>query len=227
MKTMVKTILFAAIVSTTQAQTQTEDALKIDSNGNVGINTSTTPTEKLEVNGNVKAIGNVTATGNINATTVNATTVNATGKVQEKGNDLLPKGAIIMWYGGTTAPAGWAICDGTYNSTYGGDLPDLRGRFIVGVGKSNNGDTTYALKATGGKEKVQLSQDEMPRHSHVLESYKEANSNDQGWPNHGFKAVYSTDRTGRTSSEPIHPTGENQPHENRPPYYALYYIIKL
>lgn len=221
MKTIVKTFLFAAIVSTTHVQAQTDDALKIIESGNVGINTSI-PSEKLEVHGNVKVVGNINATGN----------VNATGKVQENGKDLLPKGAIIMW-SGEKAPDGWAICNGEYNETYGGNLPDLRGRFIVGVGKSNNGDTTYALKATGGKEKVQLSQDEMPRHKHALrwENKFHDNSKDegkQGWTaNNKFTGVYATNRDGGSGSDAVENTGGNQAHENRPPYYALYYIMKL
>ena len=223
MKTIVKTFLFAAIVSTThvQAQTQTEDALKIDSNGNVGINTSTTPTEKLEVNGNIKATGNV----------------NATGKVQEKGNDLLPKGTIVMWYpinGSTTAPAGWKICDGT-DST-----PDLRGRFIVGVGKSSDGETTYKLKDAGGEEKVTLSKDEMPSHTHQITGTNDVQvmSHDTYTRNisagDGTVTIYDRNRDARSDEErrlknniSLKETGNSQPHENRPPYYALYYIIKL
>jgi microcystin-dependent protein len=224
MKKIVKTILFVVIVSTTYVQAQTDDALKITDSGNVGINTSN-PTEKLEVNGNVKATGNVTATGNINATTVNAT-----GKVQENGKDLLPKGTIVMWYpitGSTTPPAGWKICDGTDNT------PDLRGRFIVGVGKSGDGDTDYKLKDTGGSEKVTLTENQMPSHKHELGwegQYHDTSSREgkQGWPaNNKFTGVYATNRSGGSCSDAVKSTGGNEPHENRPPYYALYYIMKL
>lgn len=229
MKTMVKTILFAAIVSTMQVQAQTDDdALKIDSNGNVGINTST-PSEKLEVNGNVKAT-NVTATGNVNATNVTATgNVNATGKVKENGNDLLPKGTIVMW-SGDKAPAGWAICNGEYNQTYGGNLPDLTDRFIVGAGQS------YKLKDTGGLKEVTLTVEQMPSHNHQINvfndvkvMYRESHGTTVAHANPGT-TVY--DRKGGEvydlrNNISLNNTGGDKPHENRPPYYALYYIMKL
>jgi len=51
----------------------------------------------------------------------------------------IPTGGIIMWSGAVNAiPAGWALCDGA-NST-----PDLRDRFVVGAGRG------YAARATGG-----------------------------------------------------------------------------
>jgi len=234
MKKIVKTILFVAIVSTANIQAQTDDALKIDANGNVGINT-TTPSEKLEVNGNLKVSGTVN-TNNISVTSnVTATNVNATGKVQENGKDLLPKGTIVMWYpmnGSTNPPAGWAICDGK------NDTPDLRGRFIVGVGQSNNGETDYKLKGTGGSEKVTLTENQMPIHKHnitgtndVQVMYKDTYAiMVQGTDNDG-RSVYDRDGNGTKirlkDNIALENTGGSQPHENRPPYYALYYIIKL
>lgn len=41
----------------------------------------------------------------------------------------LPLGAIMMWYRPISEiPAGWILCDGNNGS------PDLRGRYVVGVG---------------------------------------------------------------------------------------------
>lgn len=188
---------------------QTQDALQIDINGNVGINTST-PTEKLDVNGNVQAT-DVIATRN----------VNATGTIQQNGSILLPKGAIIMWYGGNTAPAGWAICDGSK------DTPDLRDRFVVGAGKS------YAAKDTGGENMVTLTQAQMPEHAHSISTQNGKLMGDGVYERDDFRdgghlkgfdrgRAGIVDAIGRTEY-----TGNNQAHENRPPYYALYYIMKL
>lgn len=62
----------------------------------------------------------------------------------------MPIGAIIA-YGGSTAPAGWHLCNGTAHGSAAlqaligsADTPDLSGRFIVGAG------TGYNPKATGG-----------------------------------------------------------------------------
>ena len=85
-------------------------------------------------------------------------------------DDPSPIGSIQA-YGGSTAPTGWLMCDGsavsrsTYamlfsviGTTYGeGDgsttfnLPDLTGKVAVGSG------TDYALGSSGGKDKVTLS----------------------------------------------------------------------
>lgn len=74
------------------------------------------------------ASGTVYAKNSVNA---------VNGKVQEAGYSLIPTGIIVM-FAGTSAPAGWHLCDGT------GGTPDLRDRFIVGSGLS------YAYATTGG-----------------------------------------------------------------------------
>jgi microcystin-dependent protein len=81
------------------------------------------------------------------------------------------------------APMGWALCNGqslpkSQNSalfyligyTYGGqgnvfNLPDLRGRAISGVDKSNQQSVPGF---TYGSEAIGLSVDQMPMHSHTL-----------------------------------------------------------
>jgi hypothetical protein len=66
-------------------------------------------------------------------------------------------GTIIAYSGELKKiPRNWNICDGT-NGT-----PDLRDRFIVGVGKK------YKLNSTGGKETHQLTLDEIPTHKHTM-----------------------------------------------------------
>jgi microcystin-dependent protein len=78
----------------------------------------------------------------------------------------MPIGAIIA-YAGNTAPTGWHLCDGTAHGSgalqtiLGSSLaPDLRDRFIVGVG------STYAKADTGGAATVGLVTANMPAHSH-------------------------------------------------------------
>ena len=102
------------------------------------------------------------------------------------GGGDTPTGAITM-FGGSTAPEGWLLCDGsavsrtTYSAlfsiigtTYGtGDgsstfnLPDLGGKFALGK------SSTHALATTGGVETVTLTaaQSGVPAHSHGLNSH--------------------------------------------------------
>jgi len=92
-------------------------------------------------------------------------------------HDVVPRGAIIMWYGTVTQiPTGWSLCDGT-NST-----PDLRGRFIIGAGSSylpgdQGGSATVNLTTTPGGAhdhtgqtgSTTLNAAQMPAHSHLFD----------------------------------------------------------
>jgi hypothetical protein len=51
--------------------------------------------------------------------------INAGSKIKQSGEDLLPSGIIMMWYGSTVnIPTGWVLCNGQ-NGT-----PDLRDKFV-------------------------------------------------------------------------------------------------
>ena len=152
--------------------------------------------------------------------------INASGtnKIQENGNDLIPAGAIIMW-SGTSVPAGWALCNGAAGA------PDLRGRFIVGSGGVyNTGDT-------GGANSVALTVNEMPNHDHGGGSHdhteKTFNEINNDWKSGGANSPGNGTGNGNASTTTgasgviINSEGGGAAHENRPPYYALVFIIKL
>lgn len=126
---------------------------------------------------------------------------------------VIPKGVIVMWSGATSEiPAGWALCNGA-NGT-----PDLRDRFIVGAGGS------YSVKDTGGANSVTLTVKQMPSHSHTINA--KASDLAASWKNNSyffdFSQHYNNPRSTTTEAE-----GGNEAHENRPPYYALCFIMKL
>ncbi len=148
-------------------------------------------------------------------------------------------GMIMMW-GGTTAPTGWQLCDGGTASTSAlqtllgqTNVPDLRDKFVVGAGSA------YARHATGGESTVQLQTTHLPSHRHFAfrsgnhgsartGSNLSANNtpgSGSGASNlyEGYNITHSNNDAdvGRTS-----PTGSGSAHENKPPYYALTYIIK-
>jgi microcystin-dependent protein len=151
-------------------------------------------------------------------------------------SNAIPSGIITMWSGTTSnIPSGWALCDGS-NGT-----PDLRDRFIVGAGGS------YNVGNTGGANTVTLNINQIPSHNHT------ASSSYTGNHYHGMKSHWLlVDSSGfeftpgdgpglrRSSGEQttveagahshsvsVGSTGGGQSHENRPPYYALAYIMKL
>ena len=87
----------------------------------------------------------------------------------------------IQW-----APTGWHVCDGSMlqikqytalysllGTVYGGDgintfaLPDLRSRVQVGATTAPKSTTGYAIGTPGGAEKVALTIDQLPPHTHT------------------------------------------------------------
>ena len=196
--------------------------------GNVGIGIPV-PTEKLHVAGKVKATEFI-------------------------GNGTTPLGGIIMW-SGSTAPSGWALCNG--GTVNGYKTPNLKGRFVVGYDNSvadynNPGNlSTKGTKtsAAAGAEWVTLSEAQMPSHTHG------GNTNSDGAHSHSFRSYignfkYSgswtegtTKNIGKgqfitttdvltTGSNHKHafttdPAGSGRAHENRPPYYTLAYIMRV
>ena len=129
----------------------------------------------------------------------------------------VPKGTIVA-YNKAEAPAGWAICNGESGT------PDLRGKFILGFNPTNNPDPVRFVNNLfdkGGEERVKLSIDEMPSHTHTYEVPV------WGGGNMGDNQPFGNNRGNNRLNTNTGSTGGNQPHNNMPPYYVLVYIIKL
>lgn len=116
----------------------------------------------------------------------------------------IPNGGIIMW-SGSSVPTGWALCDGT------APTPDLRDRFIVCSGNE------YKIGDNGGEKMHKLTISEMPKHHHSYQHH----------PTEKFSGSTETAGKGPLQTYQTGDTGGDQPHENRPPYYALAFIMKL
>jgi microcystin-dependent protein len=130
---------------------------------------------------------------------------------------VVPSGMISMWRG-TVPPTGWTLCNGS-NGT-----PDLRGKFIVGY---HPGDADYNLiDKTGGEKKHTLITSETPEHFHTMGT-RDSETGYSSGPNKEFVADYNYSGSGSGGTVRSSPIGGNQPHENRPPYYTLAYIMKL
>jgi microcystin-dependent protein len=153
------------------------------------------------------------------AETATFNNINVTGNLSA----LNFKGIIVMWSGQiSTIPQGWVLCDGS-NGT-----PDLRSRFIVGA---SNGSisaplTAKIVGAQGGEESHILTLGEMPMHNHSY--YALVNNN--GWWNNGYSNTGFSPKQWwplKPNDVPTGNSGQNQPHNNMPPYYALAYIMKI
>ena len=144
------------------------------------------------------------------------------------GYGTIPIGGIIMW-SGTSAPDGWALCNGQVANGY--TTPDLRGQFIVGYDPSNpdySPPGNLSLKGntvgkTGGEEKHLLTIAEMPRHTHGMFDQSIGGGSDwrvlrENARGENYDETYDL----KTQGE-----GGSQAHENRPPYYALAFIMRI
>lgn len=152
----------------------------------------------------------------------------------------VPQGTILSWFGQlANIPSGFAVCDGK-NGT-----PDLRNRFIVGAGD------TYKLSDIGGEDAVKLEPSQTSSHYHTF-GYHIGNNNGYfittaskkinaslpsgtypaKWNGSGGGGWYGWDGSGWAGGQNLVTsltvaTEAQKPHENRPPFYALHYIMKL
>ena len=131
--------------------------------------------------------------------------------------ETFPVGGIIMWSGTVAAiPTGWALCDGT-NGT-----PNLTGKFVVHADADSGG--TYDVGDTGGADSVTLTTSQIPSHTHsYTDSYVLQSSLNPGIDIDFNSTTWNPNGSlNKTTGS----TGGGGSHENRPPYYALAYIMK-
>jgi len=214
--------------------TTTHDLVKLQSTQ--GNTLGNVDTGALQIDGGAGIAENLTVGG---ATSITGD-LRVKGNIVVEGTGLFPIGSIILWYGGVgDVPTGWSLCNGSTVNGY--TTPDLRERFVVGAGGDNStvSGAGYAVGDTGGANDVTLTESQMPSHNHSL-----TNTNH----NHGLNFTPVKDGGGicanrgdsgschnmstgggvnnATISATITSTGGSTAHENRPPYYALCYIMR-
>lgn len=157
----------------------------------------------------------------------------------------------IRMFGGTFAPAGWAMCQGQLmaiaqndtlfaliGTTYGGDgqetfgIPDLQGRAPVHMGQGPGISQTYQLGEKAGLESVTLTTNQNPIHNHaVVTSTALANSSDptnQLYAQSTQILVYTQDvATKFFAPTSMQPAGASQPHDNMQPFLVITFILSL
>lgn len=129
------------------------------------------------------------------------------GKPNE-GKGVIPVGGILLWTQ-EDVPDGWAVCNGD-NGT-----PDLSGLFVMGAGDGHD------VGETGGASSVTLQYSQMPPHTHGY-SYPSCTTDGKALADNNDGHVWKSATTATTSA-----TGGGEAHENRPPYYAVRYIMRV
>ena len=125
---------------------------------------------------------------------------------------VYPVGAIYMSVNSTNP-----------GSLFGGKWEQIKDRFLLSAGD------TYTAGSTGGEAQHTLTVDEMPKHRHSSDSYLDGYANSglagQGgyctWVNYGTE---SNNEPNWGESGPVRTSwvGGSQPHNNMPPYLAVY-----
>ena len=137
----------------------------------------------------------------------------------------------VLTNNGTTFPFG-ANTNGSggAGSTYF-RMPNMVDKFVAGAGSA------YSVGATGGANSVTLDTTQIPSHNHTITDpghnhnitlrlgYSwQLQGNDLNTPNQNSN-VYTT--ASSTTGITINNTGGGLGHENRPPYFALIYLMRI
>lgn len=160
----------------------------------------------------------------------------------------VPLGVVEM-YSGSVIPDNYAVCDGqALSQTLYPDLyavlgtrfnkagtatgmfclPDLRGRFVVGQGSDADYNT---IGNTGGEKAHRLTESQMPKHKHKFFGDDMLKNHLSKWGGTLVESAsgYDADSSGSGNSNvyTTSETGGGEAHENRPPYFVLFYIMRL
>ena len=144
-------------------------------------------------------------------------------------------------------PKGWLPCDGqsvdeyaqpplysligtTYGSQSSGhfNLPDLRGRLILGTGKGPS-SSNYTLGQSGGQEAVTLDPTQIPSHTHqpIAASAAPSSAAPAGNLLSSQAQIFNSVPTNNLSlaKATVLPAGGSLPHDNMMPFLTLTYCI--
>jgi microcystin-dependent protein len=144
------------------------------------------------------------------------------------------------------APKGWALCNGQLlpinqnqalfallGNTYGGNgtttfaLPDLQARVPL------HASAAHVLGQAAGEAQHTLTAAEMPAHTHAPAARAQAGDNPspagRAWGQQPADKTYAPASSALVAMSPqaVAPAGGGQPHENRPPFLVLNFVIAL
>ena len=158
-------------------------------------------------------LGNVDNTKDSEKSVLHATTADrlTSGNTGITLDQVYPVGSIYM-----------SVNDVEPETLFGGTWELLHGRFLIGASKWNG----YPVESTGGEATHMLTTAEMPAHEHGVHFYTaqtEASGNYGLTPGGGFGGRPLVYNNGSNQSyDYVYSVGGTQPHNNMPPYLAVY-----
>jgi microcystin-dependent protein len=234
---------------------QTNDNTIDTATGNLTLNATTGSTVAIQTNTTIKGNLDLTTSGAGSATNSGRISANYLDvpNISPVGSIMIWPGGVDTWPTET-----WTLCDGrslntyTYkelheiiSNTYGGtayqvgvtdqpaavttfNVPDLRERFIIGIGGP------YTLNQTGGsKDSIVVSHTHGitdPGHQHTYADFfgvlSGSRYGSEGERLHNSNTFANRSTAINTTGISINSTGESGNDANLPPYRALYYIIR-
>lgn len=103
-----------------------------------------------------------------------------------------------------------SVTDTDPATLFGGTWERIGGRFLLGA------DDTYTAGSTGGEAEHTLTIDEMPKHNHEIDNL---NTSGNATP---YMTVQAQDKVGYGGNVQTMYAGGSQPHNNMPPYLAVF-----
>ena len=128
-----------------------------------------------------------------------------TGKVAALFAPIIKAAKLASWPVGSIYMSMIATSPATL---FGGTWVRMENRFLLGAGSE------YVAGATGGEAKHTLTENEMPSHYHLI-AMNQAGESEYWGP---MGAVMQDGHIANTTK----PAGGDQPHNNMPPYIAVY-----
>ena len=159
--------------------------------------------------------------------------ITLTDSSNNKATGLIPIGTIVSFILETSnIPEGWLLCDGKAidgnkypeagNNSLITKTPNLGGLVLLGT------NPNYPLNSKGGSERVTLSEEQMPPHTHKINFY-DWGSSQGGGTGHASKLNYTGSQATTLTTGGSIPEGEEdavtEGHNNMQPYYSANYII--
>jgi microcystin-dependent protein len=157
----------------------------------------------------------------------------------------------VRMFAGNFAPRGWAFCDGQllavsqndalfslFGTIYGGDgrttfgLPDLRGRIPIHAGPGP-GLSPRRLGSKSGAEKVTLTVNQLPSHSHTFSAI-DSPATETAPPAEGtlaqsvgYDLYVPPSGFANMAAANVDGVGGSQAHTNEMPFLCVHFIVAL